>query len=52
MAEDHSDFVFGFISGSKISEKPGFVHMTPGVQMQTGGTFCYLNSVGISLMAK
>lgn len=37
MAEDHSDFVFGFISGSKISEKPGFVHMTPGVQMQTGG---------------
>ncbi|NP_956468.2 uridine 5'-monophosphate synthase [Danio rerio] len=37
MAEDHSDFVFGFISGSKISEKPGMVHMTPGVQMQTGG---------------
>ncbi|XP_048049207.1 uridine 5'-monophosphate synthase isoform X1 [Megalobrama amblycephala] len=37
MAEDHSDFVFGFISGSKISDKPGLVHMTPGVQMQTGG---------------
>lgn len=37
MAENHSDFVFGFISGSKISEKPGFVHMTPGVQMHTGG---------------
>ncbi|KAA0715915.1 Uridine 5'-monophosphate synthase [Triplophysa tibetana] len=37
MAEDYSDFVFGLISGSKISEKPGFVHMTPGVQMQTGG---------------
>ncbi|XP_073711156.1 uridine 5'-monophosphate synthase [Misgurnus anguillicaudatus] len=37
MAEEHSDFVFGFISGSKISEKPGFVHMTPGVQMHTGG---------------
>ncbi|XP_050975639.1 uridine 5'-monophosphate synthase isoform X2 [Labeo rohita] len=37
MAEDHTDFVFGFISGSKISEKPSLVHMTPGVQMQTGG---------------
>uniref|UniRef100_A0A672KL04 Uridine 5'-monophosphate synthase n=1 Tax=Sinocyclocheilus grahami TaxID=75366 RepID=A0A672KL04_SINGR len=37
MAEDHTDFVFGFISGSKISEKPGLVHMTPGVQMLTGG---------------
>ncbi|XP_073711157.1 uridine 5'-monophosphate synthase [Misgurnus anguillicaudatus] len=37
MAEEHSDFVFGFISGSKISEKPGFVHMTPGVQMHIGG---------------
>ncbi|XP_051565996.1 uridine 5'-monophosphate synthase [Myxocyprinus asiaticus] len=37
MAEDHSDFVFGFISGSKISENPGLVHMTPGVQMETGG---------------
>ncbi|XP_030642550.1 uridine 5'-monophosphate synthase [Chanos chanos] len=37
MAEDHSDFVFGFICGSKISDKPEFVHMTPGVQMQSGG---------------
>uniref|UniRef100_A0A671SQQ7 Uridine 5'-monophosphate synthase n=1 Tax=Sinocyclocheilus anshuiensis TaxID=1608454 RepID=A0A671SQQ7_9TELE len=37
MAEDHTDFVFGFISGSKISEKPGLVHMTPGVQLLTGG---------------
>lgn len=37
MAEDHTDFVFGFISGTKISEKPGLVHMTPGVQMLTGG---------------
>jgi len=41
MAEDHSDFVFGFISGSKISDKPGLIHMTPGVQMQKGGTFFY-----------
>ncbi|KAK6310164.1 uridine 5'-monophosphate synthase-like [Coregonus clupeaformis] len=37
MAEEHSDFVFGFISGSKISSKPEFLHMTPGVQMQSGG---------------
>lgn len=38
MAEEHSDFVFGFISGSKISSKPEFLHMTPGVQMQSEGT--------------
>ncbi|XP_018597094.1 uridine 5'-monophosphate synthase [Scleropages formosus] len=37
MAEDNSDFVFGFICGSRISDKPGFVHMTPGVQLQSGG---------------
>lgn len=37
MAEDHSDFVFGFICGSNISKKPQFIHMTPGVQMQEGG---------------
>ncbi|XP_010878091.2 uridine 5'-monophosphate synthase isoform X2 [Esox lucius] len=37
MAEDHSDFVFGFISGRKVSDKPGFLHMTPGVKMQSRG---------------
>ncbi|MBN3323957.1 UMPS synthase, partial [Atractosteus spatula] len=37
MAEEHSDFVFGFISVSKISSKPEFLHLTPGVQMQSGG---------------
>ncbi|KAG7464128.1 hypothetical protein MATL_G00184030 [Megalops atlanticus] len=37
MADEHSDFVFGFISGERISSKPQFVHMTPGVQMQSGG---------------
>ncbi|XP_067114799.1 uridine 5'-monophosphate synthase [Osmerus mordax] len=37
MAEDHSEFVFGFICGSKISQKPEFLHLTPGVQMQSGG---------------
>ncbi|XP_026150299.1 uridine 5'-monophosphate synthase isoform X1 [Mastacembelus armatus] len=37
MAEEHSDFVLGFICGSKITKRPEFIHMTPGVQMQTGG---------------
>uniref|UniRef100_A0A3B4Z238 Uridine 5'-monophosphate synthase n=1 Tax=Seriola lalandi dorsalis TaxID=1841481 RepID=A0A3B4Z238_SERLL len=37
MAEDHSDFVIGFICVSKITDKPEFIHMTPGVQMQAGG---------------
>ncbi|KAM9851411.1 uridine 5'-monophosphate synthase [Aulostomus maculatus] len=37
MAEDEMDFVIGFICGSKISTRPEFIHMTPGVQMQAGG---------------
>ncbi|KAL2081483.1 hypothetical protein ACEWY4_023336 [Coilia grayii] len=37
MADEHSDFVFGFICGSKISGKPEFIHMTPGVNMQSEG---------------
>ncbi|XP_030066764.1 uridine 5'-monophosphate synthase [Microcaecilia unicolor] len=37
MAEEHPDFVFGFISGSRVSSKPEFLHLTPGVQMQAGG---------------
>ncbi|NXY67313.1 UMPS synthase, partial [Glareola pratincola] len=37
MAEDNSDFVFGFISGSRVSNKPEFLHLTPGVQLQAGG---------------
>ncbi|XP_049340946.1 uridine 5'-monophosphate synthase [Astyanax mexicanus] len=37
MAESFPDFVFGFISGSKISSNPELIHMTPGVQMQSGG---------------
>ncbi|RLW04845.1 hypothetical protein DV515_00005640 [Chloebia gouldiae] len=37
MAEENSDFVFGFICGSRVSNKPEFLHLTPGVQLQTGG---------------
>ncbi|XP_053774443.1 uridine 5'-monophosphate synthase isoform X5 [Desmodus rotundus] len=37
MAEDHSEFVIGFISGSRVSMKPEFLHLTPGVQLEAGG---------------
>ncbi|CAB1449281.1 unnamed protein product [Pleuronectes platessa] len=37
MAEEQSDFVIGFICGSKVGTRPEFIHMTPGVQMQAGG---------------
>lgn len=37
MAEEHSDFVLGFICGEKLTKRPEFIHMTPGVQMQSGG---------------
>lgn len=37
MAEEHLDFVIGFICGSKITKRPEFIHMTPGVQLQAGG---------------
>ncbi|XP_044073355.1 uridine 5'-monophosphate synthase [Siniperca chuatsi] len=37
MAEEQANFVIGFICGSKISKRPEFIHMTPGVQMHAGG---------------
>ncbi|XP_042525076.1 uridine 5'-monophosphate synthase isoform X2 [Dipodomys spectabilis] len=37
MAEEHCEFVVGFISGSRVSMKPEFLHLTPGVQLQAGG---------------
>lgn len=37
MAEEHCEFVIGFISGSRVSMKPEFLHLTPGVQLETGG---------------
>ncbi|XP_048391023.1 uridine 5'-monophosphate synthase [Stegostoma tigrinum] len=36
LAEEHSDFVIGFISSSNVSNRLEFIHMTPGVQMQIG----------------
>ncbi|XP_068714452.1 uridine 5'-monophosphate synthase-like [Montipora foliosa] len=37
MAKNHKDFVVGFISQSCLLDDPQFVHMTPGVQLRTGG---------------
>ncbi|KAM6161403.1 uridine 5'-monophosphate synthase [Erethizon dorsatum] len=37
MAEHHYEFVIGFISGSRVSMKPEFLHLTPGVQLEAGG---------------
>ncbi|XP_063788835.1 uridine 5'-monophosphate synthase isoform X2 [Pseudophryne corroboree] len=37
LAEGHPAFVFGFISGGKVSERPEYLHLTPGVQLQAGG---------------
>lgn len=36
MAEENLDFVIGFICLKKLSDNPGFIHMTPGVQLATG----------------
>ncbi|NP_001088036.1 uridine 5'-monophosphate synthase [Xenopus laevis] len=37
MAEQHRDFVIGFISGRRVVKDPAMVHLTPGVQIQAGG---------------
>ncbi|PRP56371.1 orotidine-5'-phosphate decarboxylase, partial [Bacillus halotolerans] len=45
MATAHNNFVMGFISREKLSDDPGMIHMTPGVQLQEGQDAlgqCYL----------
>lgn len=37
MAKAHSDFVMGFICRKKLSNSPGILHMTPGVQLGEKG---------------
>lgn len=34
LAEQHCDFVMGFIAQRQLSTHPGFLHLTPGVQWQ------------------
>lgn len=36
MGEAHSDFVLGFIAQSKLTDHPGMIHFTPGIQMHEG----------------
>ncbi|XP_065057037.1 uncharacterized protein LOC135685145 [Rhopilema esculentum] len=33
LAQEHEDFVFGFISTSAVTDNPKFVHLTPGVNL-------------------
>lgn len=35
-AQNHKEFVAGFISMGKLTDDPGFVHITPGVKLQKG----------------
>lgn len=37
LAQQHKDFVFGFIAQSKLSDEPDFIYMTPGVNLETSG---------------
>lgn len=34
MAKEHREFVMGFISTHRVSEDPGFIHLTPGERIQ------------------
>ena len=36
-AEEHDDFVIGFIATRQLSENPKFITMSPGVKLQAGG---------------
>lgn len=36
LAEEHSDFIIGFISLKKLTDQPHFIHFTPGVKLKKG----------------
>ncbi len=36
-AQEHAEFVIGFICVHKLTSEPAFIHMIPGVQLQEGG---------------
>lgn len=40
LAQQHADFVMGFIAREQLTDDPGFVHMTPGVSLQQSGDSC------------
>jgi uridine monophosphate synthetase len=35
-AQEHAEFVIGFISRRQLTPEPAFIHMTPGVQLEEG----------------
>jgi uridine monophosphate synthetase len=35
-AQEHADFVIGFICTHKLTDDPAFIHMTPGVKLHSG----------------
>jgi uridine monophosphate synthetase len=35
-AEKHREFVIGFVAMQKLTDDPGMIHLTPGVQLETG----------------
>ncbi|XP_071541527.1 uridine 5'-monophosphate synthase isoform X1 [Panulirus ornatus] len=37
MAENHTDFVMGFVAQSSVSNNPRFIQFTPGVQLEKSG---------------
>ncbi|CAL1295136.1 unnamed protein product [Larinioides sclopetarius] len=37
MAENHRDYVMGFVSQHKVSENPNFIQMSPGVNIAVSG---------------
>jgi len=36
-AQEHAEFVIGFICLHKLTDDPAFIHMTPGVKLAAGG---------------